>query len=193
MGTLRVLEAVRILNLERKRGSTRLPPRSCTGKCRRSRKARRRLLSLFSRMALPNSTPTGSRSTTAKPITCMPATGFCSITRVRCGRNLCHRKITRESETVLGLKDKLWLEISASRDWGHAKDYVEAMWMIPQQPQAEDFVIATGIFTTVREFARMVFAPPAWKWRLKAAAKMKGCGGEGGGSRHPPFQRRCGH
>jgi GDPmannose 4,6-dehydratase len=48
--------------------------------------------------------------------------------------------------------------LDARRDWGHAKDYVEAMWRILQQPEPEDYVIATGITTPVREFVRMAFA-----------------------------------
>src|SRR5690606_35255083 len=48
--------------------------------------------------------------------------------------------------------------LSAQRDWGHARDYVEAMWLILQQEKPEDFVIATGVTTTVREFVRMAFA-----------------------------------
>jgi len=59
----------------------------------------------------------------------------------------------------LGLQDKLYLgNLDARRDWGHAKDYVEAMYLILQQEQAEDFVIATGITTPVREFVRLAFA-----------------------------------
>jgi GDPmannose 4,6-dehydratase len=59
---------------------------------------------------------------------------------------------------VLGLKRKLFLgNLDAQRDWGHAKDYVEAMWLILQQEQPEDFVIATGITTAVREFVKLAF------------------------------------
>jgi len=57
------------------------------------------------------------------------------------------------------LQDCLYLgNLNAQRDWGHAKDYVEAMWRILQQDKPEDFVIATGITTPVREFVRMAFA-----------------------------------
>ncbi len=75
------------------------------------------------------------------------------------GETFVTRKITRAAaKIVLGLQDKLFLgNLSAQRDWGHAKDYVEAMWLILQQEIAEDFVIATGITTTVREFVRMAF------------------------------------
>jgi GDPmannose 4,6-dehydratase len=76
------------------------------------------------------------------------------------GETFVTRKITRAvAEIVLGLKNKLWLgNLSAQRDWGHAKDYVEAMWMMLQQKEAEDFVIATGITTSVRDFVKMSFA-----------------------------------
>ncbi|WP_392469882.1 GDP-mannose 4,6-dehydratase [Sphingobacterium cellulitidis] len=76
------------------------------------------------------------------------------------GETFVTRKITRAAAKIaLGLQDKLYLgNLSAQRDWGHAKDYVEAMWLILQQETAEDFVIATGVTTTVREFVRMSFA-----------------------------------
>lgn len=75
------------------------------------------------------------------------------------GETFVTRKITRGvAEIVLGLKDKLWLgNLNARRDWGHAKDYVEAMWRILQQDEPEDFVIATGITTPVRDFVKMAF------------------------------------
>jgi GDPmannose 4,6-dehydratase len=57
------------------------------------------------------------------------------------------------------MQDKVYLgNLDARRDWGHAKDYVEAMWLILQQPVPEDYVIATGITTPVREFVSMAFA-----------------------------------
>lgn len=76
------------------------------------------------------------------------------------GETFVTRKITRGvAEIVLGLKKKLWLgNLSAQRDWGHAKDYVEAMWLMMQQKEAEDFVIATGVTTAVRDFVKMAFA-----------------------------------
>ena len=75
------------------------------------------------------------------------------------GETFVTRKITRSvAQIALGLKNKLWLgNLNAKRDWGHAKDYVDAMWRILQQPVAEDFVIATGITTTVREFVQKSF------------------------------------
>lgn len=76
------------------------------------------------------------------------------------GETFVTRKITRAvAEIALGMQDTLWLgNLNAQRDWGHAKDYVEAMWLILQQPKAEDYVIATGITTTVRDFVKMAFA-----------------------------------
>ncbi|GAA4143011.1 GDP-mannose 4,6-dehydratase [Sphingobacterium kyonggiense] len=76
------------------------------------------------------------------------------------GETFVTRKITRAAAKIaLGLQDKLFLgNLSAQRDWGHAKDYVEAMWLILQQEKAEDFVIATGVTTTVRDFVRLAFA-----------------------------------
>ncbi len=76
------------------------------------------------------------------------------------GETFVTRKITRGiAEIVLGLKNKLWLgNLDAKRDWGHAKDYVEAMWLMLQQPEPEDFVIATGVTTSVRDFVRLAFA-----------------------------------
>lgn len=76
------------------------------------------------------------------------------------GETFVTRKITRAvSKIVLGLQDCLYLgNLNAQRDWGHAKDYVEAMWLMMQQEMAEDFVIATGITTEIRDFVRMAFA-----------------------------------
>jgi GDPmannose 4,6-dehydratase len=75
------------------------------------------------------------------------------------GETFVTRKITRAVAKIgLGLQDKLYLgNLDAKRDWGHAKDYVDAMWRILQQDIAEDFVIATGVTTTVRDFVRMAF------------------------------------
>ena len=76
------------------------------------------------------------------------------------GETFVTRKITRAAaKIVLGLQDTLYMgNIDAQRDWGHAKDYVEAMYLILQQEVAEDFVIATGVTTRVREFIRKTFA-----------------------------------
>ena len=75
------------------------------------------------------------------------------------GETFVTRKITRAaSKIVLGMQDKLFLgNLNAQRDWGHAKDYIEAMWLILQQEKAEDYVIATGVTTTIRKFIQMAF------------------------------------
>lgn len=75
------------------------------------------------------------------------------------GETFVTRKITRAAaKIVLGMQDKLFLgNLNAQRDWGHAKDYVEAMYLILQQEKPEDYVIATGVTTAVREFVKMSF------------------------------------
>lgn len=76
------------------------------------------------------------------------------------GETFVTRKITRAaSKIALGMQEKLYIgNLNAQRDWGHAKDYVEAMYLILQQDTPEDFVIATGVTTYVRDFIRMAFA-----------------------------------
>jgi len=75
------------------------------------------------------------------------------------GETFVTRKITRAASRIaLGLQDKFYLgNLDAQRDWGHAKDYVRMMWMILQAEEAEDWVIATGKTTPVRDFVRMAF------------------------------------
>jgi GDPmannose 4,6-dehydratase len=77
----------------------------------------------------------------------------------RRGETFVTRKITRAvAKIALGLQEKLFLgNLEAKRDWGHAKDYVRMMWMILQADEPEDWVIATGVTTTVRDFVRMAF------------------------------------
>ena len=76
------------------------------------------------------------------------------------GETFVTRKITRAvSRIALGLQDKFYLgNLDAKRDWGHAKDYVRMMWMILQHDNPEDWVIATGRTTSIRDFVRMAFA-----------------------------------
>ncbi|MBC6607167.1 GDP-mannose 4,6-dehydratase [Hymenobacter sp. BT188] len=75
------------------------------------------------------------------------------------GETFVTRKITRGTARIaMGLQQKIFLgNLDAKRDWGHAKDYVDAMWRILQQDEPEDFVIATGVTTTVRDFVKMAF------------------------------------
>tara|TARA_R110001592_G_scaffold246740_1_gene508707 strand:- start:20749 stop:21915 length:1167 start_codon:yes stop_codon:yes gene_type:complete len=77
----------------------------------------------------------------------------------RRGETFVTRKITRAvAKIALGLQEKVFLgNLEAKRDWGHAKDYVRMMWMILQAEEAEDWVIATGVTTTVRDFVRLAF------------------------------------
>jgi GDPmannose 4,6-dehydratase len=76
------------------------------------------------------------------------------------GETFVTRKITRATARIaLGIDSCLYLgNLDAKRDWGHAKDYIEGMYLILQQSEAEDFVLATGITTTIRDFVRMSFA-----------------------------------
>jgi GDPmannose 4,6-dehydratase len=76
------------------------------------------------------------------------------------GETFVTRKITRATARIaLGLQEKLFLgNMSAKRDWGHAKDYVKAMYLMLQQDKPEDFVVATGVTTEVREFVKLTFA-----------------------------------
>ncbi len=75
------------------------------------------------------------------------------------GETFVTRKITRAvAQMALGMQDTLYMgNIDSQRDWGHAKDYVEAMWLMLQQDKPEDFVISTGVTTRVREFIKMAF------------------------------------
>jgi GDPmannose 4,6-dehydratase len=76
------------------------------------------------------------------------------------GETFVTRKITRAvSKIALGLQDKFYLgNLDSKRDWGHAKDYVRMMWMILQADKAEDWVIASGTTTTIRDFVKMAFS-----------------------------------
>lgn len=90
------------------------------------------------------------------------------------GETFVTRKITRAAAKIsLGLQDKLYIgNLDAKRDWGHAKDYVEAMWLLLQQDVAEDFVIATGVTTSVRDFIIKSFL------QLGISLEFKGTGKE---------------
>jgi len=87
----------------------------------------------------------------------------------RRGETFVTRKITRAvARIALGLQEKIFLgNLDAKRDWGHAKDYVRMMWMILQADKAEDWVIATGKTTTVREFVRLAFKEVGVKIKFK--------------------------
>ena len=89
------------------------------------------------------------------------------------GETFVTRKITRAVAAIeLGLQDKLYLgNLDAKRDWGHARDYVEGMWMILQQDEPDDYVLATGEAHSVREFVERAFARVgrSIEWRGKGA------------------------
>lgn len=160
IGTLRILEAVRILNLTKK---TRIYQASTS-----------ELYGLVQHVPQSESTPFYPRSPYAvakiygywitvnyrEAYGMFAANGilFNHESPIR-GETFVTRKITRAAAKIaLGLQDCLYLgNLNAQRDWGHAKDYVEAMWLILQQDVAEDYVIATGITTTVREFVKLSF------------------------------------
>ncbi|WP_395627766.1 GDP-mannose 4,6-dehydratase [Daejeonella sp.] len=161
IGTLRILEAIRILGLEKK---TRIYQASTS-----------ELYGLVQEVPQSEKTPFYPRSPYAvakmyaywitvnyrEAYNLFACNGilFNHESPVR-GETFVTRKITRAAANiVLGQQNCLYLgNLSAQRDWGHAKDYVEAMWLILQQEQAEDFVIATGVTTTVRDFVKMSFA-----------------------------------
>lgn len=161
IGTLRILEAVRILGLEKKTRIYQASTSELYGKAQ----------------AVPQNETTAFYPRSPYGVAKLYAYWIVVNYREAYGMYTCNgilfnhesplrgetfvtRKITRGvAEIVLGLKKKLWLgNLSARRDWGHAKDYVEAMWLMLQQKEAEDFVIATGVTTSVRDFVRMAFA-----------------------------------
>ena len=84
----------------------------------------------------------------------------------RRGETFVTRKITRAATRIkLGLQEKLYLgNLDAKRDWGYAKDYVEAMWLMLQQNEPDDFVIATGETHTIREFLELAFSQLELDW-----------------------------
>ena len=108
------------------------------------------------------------------------------------GETFVTRKITRAvAKIALGMQDKLYLgNMDAQRDWGHAKDYVEAMWLMLQQDKPDDYVVATGVTTTVRKFVEMSFA------ELGIEIEFKGTGVKEVGfvksCNNPEFQLKAG-
>jgi GDPmannose 4,6-dehydratase len=161
IGTLRLLEAVRILGLEKK---TKIYQASTS-----------ELYGLVQAVPQSETTPFYPRSPYAVAkmyaywitVNYREAYGMFACNGILFnhesplrGETFVTRKITRAaSKIALGLQKCLYLgNLSAQRDWGHAKDYIEAMYLILQQEKPEDFVIATGVTTTVREFVRMSFA-----------------------------------
>lgn len=161
IGTLRILEAVRLLGLTKK---TRIYQASTS-----------ELYGLVQEVPQSESTPFYPRSPYAVAklygywitVNYREAYGMYAVNGILFnhesplrGETFVTRKITRAvARIALGLQEKVFLgNLDAQRDWGHAKDFVEAMWLILQQDVAEDFVIATGVTTRIREFVRMAFA-----------------------------------
>jgi GDPmannose 4,6-dehydratase len=161
IGTLRILEAVRLLGLTRK---TRIYQASTS-----------ELYGLVQAVPQSETTPFYPRSPYAVAklyaywitVNYREAYGMYATNGILFnhesplrGETFVTRKITRGVAKIgLGFQDKIYLgNLNAQRDWGHARDYVDAMWRILQQPQPEDYVIATGVTTPVREFVRMAFA-----------------------------------
>lgn len=161
IGTLRLLEALRILGLEKK---TRIYQASTS-----------ELYGLVQAVPQSESTPFYPRSPYAVAklyaywitINYREAYGIFACNGILFnhesplrGETFVTRKITRAVAAIVkGKQDKMYMgNMDAKRDWGHAKDYVEAMWLILQQDKAEDYVIATGVTTTVRDFIKMAFA-----------------------------------
>jgi GDPmannose 4,6-dehydratase len=161
IGTLRILEAVRLLNLVRK---TKIYQASSS-----------ELYGLVQEVPQRETTPFYPRSPYAVAklyaywiiVNYREAYGMFACNGIlfnhespRRGETFVTRKITRATARIaLGMQEKLYLgNLNAKRDWGHAKDYVEAMWRMLQQDVPEDFVIATGVTTTVRDFVIMAFA-----------------------------------
>jgi GDPmannose 4,6-dehydratase len=103
------------------------------------------------------------------------------------GETFVTRKITRGvAQIALGLQERIYLgNLDAQRDWGHAKDYVEGMWRILQQPEPEDYVLATGVTTPVREFVRMAFRQVGVELEFKGVAEKEV--GVVASSNHPEF------
>lgn len=160
IGTLRILEAVRLLGLEKK---TKIYQASTS-----------ELYGLVQAVPQSETTPFYPRSPYAVAkiyaywitVNYREAYGMYACNGILFnhesplrGETFVTRKITRAvSKIVLGLQDKFYMgNLDAKRDWGHAKDYVDAMWRILQQEKAEDYVIATGITTKVRDFIKMAF------------------------------------
>jgi GDPmannose 4,6-dehydratase len=91
------------------------------------------------------------------------------------GETFVTRKITiGVAKIIMGLQKTIFLgNLDAQRDWGHAKDYVEAMWLMLQQEKAEEFVVATGITTYIRDFVRMAFAEVGVELEFKGEGQLE--------------------
>ncbi len=160
IGTLRILEAVRILGMEKK---VKFYQASTSEMFGLAQEVPQKETTPF----YPRS-PYGAAKLFAHSITVnyREAYGMFAVSGILFnhesplrGETFLTRKVTRAiAEMYHGLSEKIYVgNLDAKRDWGHAKDYVEAMWLMLQHDTPEDFVIATGVTTTVRDFIRMAF------------------------------------
>jgi GDPmannose 4,6-dehydratase len=175
IGTLRILEAVRLLGM--------------ADSCRIYQAATSELYGLVQQTPQSESTPFYPRS----PYAVAKLYGYWIVVNYReaygmhCsngilfnhesplrGETFVTRKVTRAAARIaLGLKTTTYMgNLSSQRDWGHARDYVEAMWMILQQDTPDDYVIATGVTTTIRRFVELAFA-----W-MGVEVRFEGCGAD---------------
>lgn len=161
IGTLRILEAVRLLGLEKKTKIYQASTSELYGKVQETPQSETTPFYPRSPYAVAKMYAYWITVNYREAYDMFACNGilFNHESPVR-GETFVTRKITRAaSKIALGLQDKLYLgNLDAKRDWGHAKDYVKMMWMILQADEPEDWVIATGQTTTVRDFVRMAFA-----------------------------------
>ena len=137
--------------------STRPPAARCTARCAKSRRPRRPLSTPAAPTPWPRSTATTSPSTTARATTCSPSPASCSTTKARAAARSSSpaRSPTAWPASSWALDKELRLgNLDSRRDWGFAGDYVKAMWLMLQQDEPDDYVIATGEDHSVREFLR---------------------------------------
>lgn len=175
IGTLRILEAVRLLNL--------------TNKTRIYQASTSELYGLVQEIPQKETTPFYPRSPYAVAklyaywitVNYREAYGMHASNGILFnhesplrGETFVTRKVTRAvSKIVLGLQNEVYMgNLSSKRDWGHAKDYIKAMYLILQQDKPDDYVIATGVTTTIRDFIKMAFAEAG------VAVEFKGAGVE---------------
>ncbi len=159
-GTLRILEAVRLLGLEKKTRIYQASTSELYGKVQETPQTEKTPFYPRSPYAVAKMYAYWITVNYREAYDMFACNGilFNHESPVR-GETFVTRKITRAaSKIALGLQDKLYLgNLDAKRDWGHAKDYVRMMWMILQAEEPEDWVIATGKATAVRDFVQMAF------------------------------------
>jgi GDPmannose 4,6-dehydratase len=155
IGTLRLLEAIRILGLEKKTRFYQASTSELYGLVQETPQKETTPFYPRSPYAVAKMYAYWMWSTTAKPMASIACNGILfNHESPRRGETFVTRKITRGLANISqGLEDCLYMgNIDALRDWGHAKDYVRMQWMMLQQDQPEDFVIATGVQYSVRQF-----------------------------------------